>query len=174
MRLVYRPSFTHDTWLLQWYACLVADGELGALVAAPYHPAAAFLHVFQPPARLHLDVEPELGPRVVQFAVWYGPFLDGVALNIYAAPERRHTRAMVQYFVDEVAWACQQWPVVAAWARDPRLVRMYQKFGLRLAGGVPKARAGQTMWLLTVTAEQHQARVERMERHARRPVAATR
>jgi hypothetical protein len=175
MRVVYRPSFTHDAWLLQWYARLIADGELAELLSVRARPLAAFMHNFQAPTVLWLEVEPDWGPRVVQGAMWFAPFLDGASVGLYLAPEWRHTRPSVVFVTETMSAALERWPVLVAWTHDPRRVRTYRRFGLVLSGSVPRAREGGTIWLLTLTAAQHATRVARMRRdHHEQPVAAGR
>jgi hypothetical protein len=157
----YTPTYKLDALLLQWYARLLQDGELATMLVDRLHPASSFLRFFQPPTLLRLDVV-----ETIRAAMWFSPLLDGAVVGLYVCPEWRHLRRGTMFTVEGLQWGLSRWPVLVGWTRNARRVRTYRRFGFQLGGSIPNAQGGQTVWMVTLTAEQLARRVERMARHA--------
>jgi hypothetical protein len=149
---LYHPGIDGDVFLLNWYATLVADGDLEKLLGPSVWPMAAFMrHFTDPGARLYYLAD-DKGWWIV---AWSFPFMGGGTWGLWVRKDKRFSgsRDGMDIIMASLAASLKDYPVLVNTTTQEPVVAKTCRLGYTYMGRIPLLFEGKDCHVLYLTRE---------------------
>lgn len=152
---LYNGSAEHDLAVMHWWAVLNGTGEAEkTFMPNTYESMSKFYKLFKLPSFLTFKFD-----EGIWFASWYEPVMAGGFLGIWAAKDKRQSRAMLIAVEDAISFGLDRFPVLIGLTRQKDILDEHCCMGYRVLGNIPELWAGgKDCWVVSINREQFNAR----------------
>lgn len=178
MIIQYEPgNSAHDHVLLQWHREVMASDEASKTFVQGMESPSVFLSYFQPPRQFVAEVDEF---STVQYSAWLDPCMSGTYLSFWARPERRKSKAMVQFYLEviEAVFQHEAIHVILGTIQDrpsdtetTDFLKLHESFGYEYVGAIPYLFDGKDAHIVALTrdgfAEAGARKLSRLRKHTK-------
>jgi hypothetical protein len=153
--LGYKPCEQNDLVLLRWYGYLRTSGDIDTVFGKALQAPSAFLHYFQQPQVLMLDLDDN---GDVWFAAWVEPFMTGAFFSLWCRADHRKSRQLLVNTEEALDNALRFFPLLIGVTQHEKLIDEHIRLGYTHLGKIPGLVEGNDASVLYITRESFQMR----------------
>jgi hypothetical protein len=140
----YTGTPEEDTMIAQWWAEMLASGELEAIFSDSCRAIGSFFPIFKLPNHLFYMQD----ARGLTLAIWFGKLLDSACVGIFLAPRSRLDTTIYRAVQLIYHTIFDSFPLITGVTKREKLLTTFTDLGYNIVGRVDGLLDSQPTWIL--------------------------